>query len=351
MPRGSYRYLSGGRLFVQRVGLLGDLAVPANVGVAQAYTDAYNKALDRLTKKARGDLDLATSLAESGQTVKMLNIVKRLTDTLSDMKRSWKREILDQFRAWKSKRSAARGLRRWQKGIALRHPREYRPRRVTPGAISRASQGAADGWLEYTYGLKPLINDIYDVADGIVGFVRNNDAVKVSGTAEIQDSKPLGSGSFLGIPISDQVVKYEGFVKVTFKIRLNPGTWDSDLSRWTSLNPLSVAWELMPYSFVVDWVFDVGSYLRNLETAILNDNRFRDGSVSTLTKYHGTLLLRKVYKTGTDSYELAAQAVGDWSSFSRTILNSYPRPYIPSFRLDLGASRLLSAAALLRQKL
>lgn len=351
--RGTYRYTSGGRLFTQRVGLLGSTTIPNYGGVANSYTSAYNQALSKLTEKVRGSLDLATSLAESGQTVKMLNLVKRLTDTLRDMKKSWKREILDQLRAWKSKRSVERGLRRWQKGLALRHPSTYRPRRTPKGLgrrIAQSSSAAANGWLEYTYGVKPLINDIHDVAENIVGMARNCDAVKVVGSAVINDRATLSAGTFLGIPITGERVTYEGFVQVMFKVRLRPA-YDVDLAVWSSLNPVSVAWELMPYSFVIDWVFDVGSYLRNLETALLSDNRFLDGSVSVLTKYSTTVMLQKRYQTGTDVYDIAAQAVGERCNFGRTVLNSYPRPYIPSFRVDLGASRLLSAAALLRQLL
>lgn len=351
--RGTYRYTSGGRLFTQRVGLLGSTTIPNYGGVANSYTSAYNQALSKLTEKVRGSLDLATSLAESGQTVKMLNLVKRLTDTLRDMKKSWKREILDQLRAWKSKRSVERGLRRWQKGLALRHPSTYRPRRTPKGLgrrIAQSSSAAANGWLEYTYGVKPLINDIHDVAENIVGMARNCDAVKVVGSAVINDRATLSAGTFLGIPITGERVTYEGFVQVMFKVRLRPA-YDVDLAAWSSLNPVSVAWELMPYSFVIDWVFDVGSYLRNLETALLSDNRFLDGSVSVLTKYSTTVMLQKRYQTGTDVYDIAAQAVGERCNFGRTVLNSYPRPYIPSFRVDLGASRLLSAAALLRQLL
>ncbi len=349
--RGSYRYYSGGRLFTQRTGLLGETSIPNYGGVASAYTSAYNQSLSKLTEKVRGSLDLATSLAESGQTVKMLNLVRRLTDTLSDMKKSWKREILDQLRAWKSKRSVERGLRRWQKGLALRHPSTYRPRRTPKGLgrrITQSSSAAANGWLEYTYGIKPLINDIHDVAENIVGMARNRDAVKVVSSAVINDRATLSAGTFLGIPITGEKVNYEGFVQVMFKVRLRPN-YDFDLAAWSSLNPVSVAWELMPYSFVIDWVFDVGSYLRNLETALLSDNRFLDGSVSVLTKYSTTVVLRKRYQTGTDVYDIAAQAVSDRCNFSRTVLSNYPRPYIPSFRVDLGASRLLSAAALLRQ--
>lgn len=351
--RGTYRYTSGGRLFTQRVGLLGSTTIPNYGGVANSYTSAYNQALSKLTEKVRGSLDLATSLAESGQTVKMLNLVKRLTDTLRDMKKSWKREILDQLRAWKSKRSVERGLRRWQKGLALRHPSTYRPRRTPKGLgrrIAQSSSAAANGWLEYTYGVKPLINDIHDVAENIVGMARNCDAIKVVGSAVINDRATLSAGTFLGIPITGERVTYEGFVQVMFKVRLRPA-YDVDLAAWSSLNPVSVAWELMPYSFVIDWVFDVGSYLRNLETALLSDNRFLDGSVSVLTKYSTTVMLQKRYQTGTDVYDIAAQAVGERCNFGRTVLNSYPRPYIPSFRVDLGASRLLSAAALLRQLL
>lgn len=312
----------------------------------------YEGALSRLNEKLRGSLDLATSLAETKQTVKMLNLVERFEALVTDMSRSYGKMYADNIRAFRSRRGAAKALRRWQKGIKSRHSSSYQPVPVTPGLTARSTSLAANGWCEFTYGLSPLIGDIRGVAENIVGFVRNNNGARVSFT-ERQDSSPAGPVvNLLGveIPQSKVRVKQTGFVKTIIGVKLESG-WDVSLARWSSLNPLSVAWELIPYSFVVDWVYNIGDYLRNLESSVLYSNSFVSGYVSSLVKvdmvsnidHGGVDGARHQYTkcTGSESY----------TQFSRSILLHYPAPHLPSFKLDLGASQLISAAALLRQLL
>lgn len=316
------------------------------------YNQCLNDAISKLTEKVRGSLDLATSLAESGQSAKMLNLVGRLTSGMADMKRSWKREILDQLKTFEKRRQAGAALRRWQKGVKARNPGSYRPQRPSPSQVGSliggTSKSLANGWCEYTYGWNPLLSDIHGIAQNIVGFVHNKCAVKAKATRSL-DRKFTTSGSFVGWNgnVPGNLV---GVISVEFGILLNPG-FDNNLGRWSSMNPLSVAYELMPYSFVIDWVFDLGSYMRNLETSLLYGTSFKSGYQSTLTRYESTSAVRNQYTNGGNRYTLQAQGARVDCSFSRTVLTAYPTPSLPSFDVKLGASRLLSAAALLRQLL
>lgn len=346
---GKYIAVSGGRIFNVIEGTLpnGGSQIPLlDTGADQ--TRCYNDALSRLTEKIRGSLDLATSLAEGGQTVKMLNLVGRLTDGMADMKRSWKREILDKLRSFKNRRGAERALRRWQRGIKTRYPAYYRPVPNRTNLVGQTTSSLANGWCEYTYGWSPLINDIRNVANNIVGFTRNSLVVKASATRSL-DKRINVTGAY-GNWTGPVRVEYSGFVRVQFGVRLY-SMFDFDLAKWTSLNPLSVGWELMPYSFVVDWVLDIGSYLRNLETSLIYRNLFRDGFVSTLEKYDATSTVsntRKLSGTG-NTVTLVSQGAVEYTAFSRDLLGTMPTPRFPRFTADLGSARLLSAAALLRQ--
>jgi hypothetical protein len=49
-------------------------------------------------------------------------------------------------------------------------------------------------------------------------------------------------------------------------------------------NPYTVAWELTPFSFVVDWALQVGAFLR--ARWFFNFAKFDDGFRSRLLKYH-----------------------------------------------------------------
>jgi len=280
-------------------------------------SDLYNQALERLNAKARGTLDLSVSLAEGGQTKKMFSsVAKTLNHALH-------------WRNYVKKRFAPKNLREW---------------------VRDGSAGAANGWLQWTYGWKPLLGDVFQSLDERQRIVFNK-VEKLKGRASF--NREVDFEKYIGIePVTSpgSLVSVSGVNKQAVTICVKISTRDgTDISRWSSLNPISIAYELTPYSFVVDWFFDVGSYLRNLETGLLYGSRFMGGYVSTLVvqKTDGTAAGRAV-----DGALLrSATAWKDRITFNRDMLTSYPLPQRPSFKADLGSGRMLSAAALLRQLL
>lgn len=289
----------------------------------------YNQALERLNAKVRGSLDLSVSLAEGGQTKRMIASVAK---TLNHA-RNWRNYV--------KKRFTPKNLREW---------------------VRDGSAGAANGWLQWTYGWKPLLGDVFGVLDERQRIVFNT-VEKLKGRAGF--SREVGGGIQVSVePISGNndttLAVLTGLNKqsVTICVKLRTRD-DTDIARWTSLNPVSIAYELMPYSFVIDWFYDVGSYLRNLETGLLYNSRFVGGYVSTLT-------VRRVEadaqgKASRDPREgifgrvnCLLREASRWSHhtrFTRDMLTSYPMPHRPTFKVDMGSSRLLSGASLLRQLL
>jgi hypothetical protein len=194
-----------------------------------------------------------------------------------------------------------------------------------------------------------LIGSIYGIAENVVGFVRNNDVVRASGKEDI-NYKTTVPYSWNGIAVPGGIpVIAEGKAVAKYIVKMRPN-YDLTLAKWSSLNPYSLAWELMPYSFVIDWFLDIGSYMRNLETALIADNQFNSGSLSTLVycKIRGVVNYSGRNVGGSEFQQLRGDAEKYQSDFTRVLLPSYPLPSLPSFQADLGASRLLSAAALLR---
>jgi hypothetical protein len=282
--------------------------------------DLYNQALDRLNDRVRGGLDLSIALAESGTTARMFRAVGK---TLSHAV-SWKRYVAKGFRP--------SNLRNW---------------------IADGSKGAANGWLQWQYGWRPLLGDVYQAADEsrrfclgatsrFRGSKRENREVS---TTQFHQIWPVGANQLVPVMVTGQFTQ-----ACTINLALDDLN-GFDLARWTSLNPISIAWELIPFSFVADWFFDLGSMLRATETALLYNSRFKGGYVSELYRVEldgfvdfyqppsGDCLLNKV-----GSYR-------DDIQFQRTILSSYPLPRKPSVKVALGTERLLSAASLLRQML
>lgn len=263
----------------------------------------YNACLSKLNEKTRGSLDLSVSIAEMMSTKRM-------------------------FAATAKTLRFAGGFR---------------------GA--GGSKDVANGWLQFQYGWKPLLSDVFGAADESIRIVLNKlERYSASVTLPFEEDRPA---SIFGLPGGHRVVKGKQSCRINLALEV-PGF---DLSRWTGLNPISLAWELIPYSFVVDWFVDVGSYLRNLETGLLYGLRFREGYISELYAVDLREEIRDAFRVNQSSSQWQI-----WSGlrpatvmsrrFERKVLLSYPLPTKPTVNtVSLGSNRLLSAAALLRQLL
>lgn len=271
----------------------------------------YNRALGKLNEKVRGSLDISVSVAEHAATTKMLKNLRKSTRYIQSV-----------------------GLKRW-----------------------------GSEWLELQYGWLPLISDLYKAADEVINVsdqfmrftVRVGIPADVSGDWTQFQHVGANNASIAGIstnfmPISH--FKAETFNACQLRVNLKKPNTTQQLSRWSSLNPLSIAWELMPYSFIVDWFYDVGSYLRDTETQLLYGALFESGFRSNLytcdignrVKGYGPEVNYFDKTTSVDSYSSCR-----YKKFSRTVLTSYPSPNRPRVTTNLSSGKMLNAAAILSQ--
>jgi len=266
---------------------------------------AYNRALENLNAQVRGRLDLGLDLIEARQTANMIRGVANVVNF-------------------------------------ARHPSRW------------STLDIANGWLQFQYGWRPLLQDIYDACDDTQRQLRNR-LTKVTGKCTIPirvNGKVTKMLSYANHPVVQN-----GSGKVSCHITVELALRDQgNLAQWSSLNPVSLAWEVIPYSFVVDWFIDVGSFLRNLETGLLFGSYFRKGYVSTLSVYAGNEVAQNNsngYVAGGTRWRAGSEpkAKRRYVSFNRSVLTSYPLPRTPTFHVGLGSQRLFSAAALLRQLL
>lgn len=118
---------------------------------------------------------------------------------------------------------------------------------------------AADLWLEYSFGWKPLLGDIKNAADQI--------------------SAPMPDAIARTVSRSDSEVTYEQYYYLVGNYHRNISHRMGAACKLVSpnlflasqlglVNPLSVAWELIPGSFVADWMFDIGSFLNSMSDFI-----------------------------------------------------------------------------------
>lgn len=122
-----------------------------------------------------------------------------------------------------------------------------------------ASENAANAWLELQFGWLPLIQDVYDITSTVASQLtnRNPEMLTFHGFGEAKDTDVANNPS----------VKTEGERKVRVGYH-SSYTINSPqlyaLNQFGLVNPLSIAWEVVPFSFVADWFLPVGNYLSSL---------------------------------------------------------------------------------------
>lgn len=128
-------------------------------------------------------------------------------------------------------------------------------------------------WLELQYGWKPLISDIYGACSALSR--RDSRDWRVTAKAQVRSVRSW-SASFTDYQMGLCVATAEcgAFTRID---ALPSNELTISLSSLGITNPLLIAWELVPYSFVVDWCLPVGTWLESLD-ALLG---FGDVDIST----------------------------------------------------------------------
>lgn len=208
----------------------------------------------------------------------------------------------------------------------------------------------ANSWLEYTYGWKPLVNSVYGTFDALMHRRLNSVAIHRGRSKDsFLDQKSYNQYTFVGSrEIVSRRASYRCELVCGFKTE---NTVAQQLLGYTSLNPVSIAWELLPYSFVVDWILDIGGYLRNMEAALAFRQGFVSGYGSFGYKDSQAGQLFGAGREGDVSQIISGTASSFQSYKKRFVMTDYPIPLIPQFHADLGWRRLISAASLLSQHL
>lgn len=213
--------------------------------------------------------------------------------------------------------------------------------------------GVADYWLCYQYGVRPLLMDIRGAMEAMAKDQDIQFDVIRSKTQAIPFQQKHDQMDSYGTIKSNLYCSWDTFIKgsVTVKYKAsvyvaNPGL--QALSSLGLLNLESLAWELIPYSFVIDWVLPVGDYLSGLDALT---------GISVL-RAHKTIYSKETI-TCVKSFNGSA---GGYSSsgtcgrttrrvcVDRTRLMSLPPPPLPNFSLNrINLKKVLSGLALLNQ--
>lgn len=224
-------------------------------------SEASTKALSYVKKP---DVSYPTVLGEIRGTLRMLrNPIKALTDLTRKHSQSIKREATRQRRrARELQRSRKLGLTEVELRLAQKDVREGDLRAL------QIAQGAGNQYLTWLYGVRPLLQDIEGTLDAL--FHDNwSPRHTARGKAVWQDTTVDEIYQSIGSPLTGiymtRTVDVRAEVRAGF---LYEHTFDlQDRLGWNASSVPAALWELVPYSFLVDQVVNVGQTLKALVAA------------------------------------------------------------------------------------
>lgn len=220
------------------------------------------------------------------------------------------------------------------------------------GRDARAAAGNA--WLEYSYGWRPFMGDVRDAVNTLMDVADQPEkrVCRVSASMRTKYTTNLPEGRIFTDTGLNLYVRgyYVRDVNESLRVvwRCSPNAADLP-ARFGLLNPAEVVWELVPFSFVVDWFLPIGDYLSALDVPF----RFNHlgGTVGRRVSAKMTTIMTRA--------ENPNQAVSgftghsDYFQVTRTRLASVPVPKLSQLMVEanLGSSRVASSLALLNQQL
>lgn len=268
---------------------------------AALYSNAYARLRGKLYK---GNASLGITLASYKQSASMIN---------------------SRFLVLNNK--AARGLLR-----LTRLSKSDRAKMLRAETVRQLPRAAANFYLEMIFGWAPLVKDIHAAGHALSSIKPDYQTVKAAQRTSVNwaGEHPFGTHSF------------DGEMRVVLATGVwidNPHTWM--LERLGLLNIGAVAWDLVPWSFVVNMFVNTGVLFNSL-TDFAGLRFDEDGTFTTAAKGVG--------RANVDFYGSTSEAT--WISYPcyRTLLPRLPKPGLV-FRLpDDNLRNAALGAALFTQK-
>jgi len=299
---------------------------------AAANTTVDSKAIRKLIEKAGQDVNnVGEDLFQWGQTVSMISDATRRIA------------------------SAARNSRRGNFSGAAKDLWRSGPPKYKPGHEPKAGRSTADNWLAFQYGWKPLLKDIQGVMESYANFKKADKTIQTirsSATMELSTSDDLimNTAGSPHIGKTFKLIQWNTRYGLRFKVDNHLNAFYKQLG---FTNPLSLEWELLPYSFVIDWFLPIGPWLESMTAwkglTFISGWRSKVTRVSTYNSvsYDGP---KFPFFGAADSTQcnMHGKIFAERITYTRTKLASFPSIQFPEFKNPFSATHGLNALALVR---
>lgn len=225
-------------------------------------TDVMNRAQLALTQKLTRDLpswDILTDFAELGETLGFTKeATKRVTDVVAGCLLRNPRRVLRGFMVDPTKKR-------------VRHVKSVLDHHYSNNADASIATAKAAGslWLSYRYGLMPLL---YSTEDAIkaLSFSGKDSTIETEAQVTFKQYYKLAdvtSDTFDTAYTFWVTVRQYHVGRFSYRLKAKMSWKDSfkDRLRLNPIQQLTTAWEVVPFSFVIDWFYDVNTWLTRLQ--------------------------------------------------------------------------------------
>lgn len=134
------------------------------------------------------------------------------------------------------------------------------------GGVRKTSGQLGKDWLSFQYGWKPLLSDVKGAAEHLAQSNYDRPGV-IRARVKLKANRPLFHGtanlSTVNWPIEWSFSPVDDIASCILEYGVSNDLVRSN-KRLGISDPLTLAWELVPYSFVVDWFLPIGDFLRRL---------------------------------------------------------------------------------------
>lgn len=189
----------------------------------------------------------------------------------------------------------------------------------------------SEEYLKYVYGFKPLMQDIFGLVELAKEHGNTPLLLSAMGKSKQQDQTDLFEFSEPSINSMTTIGPLDIDARVLCNIwaRIDPNyTGTRALNQLGLLNPASLAWDLVPWSFVVDWLVPIGPVLQALTAPA--GLIFVNGSISTRVSATGPSEHWYTVMDNVDDYEMSTFQVGTsayrYEGYARESILGWPRP-------------------------
>lgn len=293
---------------------------------------AESAAVTQLLVRAKDSkFNSAVSYAESDQVLRMVTkCATSLGEVLYHLRRGNLVGAADTLNLTVGKRQATR----------------FRKQHANIKTDSDVDRSLSNGILQVQYGIRPLISDVIGAAELLAQKVSREVISNVSSKSTLSGYKSTVRSSDL--PRGRAVSTLNHRVNVTVKYGCLYSVSNEvthTLAQLGLTNPLLVAWELVPWSFVVDWFIPIGNAISSWDATVGLD--FRSGWKSVKIDDQFDMITDLVPASSTYFFTGKGYTFGTNRSFERTVLNAFPSPRKPVFKSPLSVEHAINAIALL----